>query len=110
MRAVVLGIGRKEVGLYPVREGRVVEAAALTAAANQIDSAAAGLEWPATEGPDDWPWLTAWIASPRGRSSYIALDDVGDRAGLAETIRARLPARFAPPRAGGNVGISRGGT
>jgi hypothetical protein len=109
-RAVVLGVGRKEVGLYPVREGRVLEAAALTVESDQIAAAAAGLEWPAGEGPDDWPWLAAWIASPRGRSSYVPLEDVSDRLGLAETIRARLPARFARPRAGGNVGTSRGGT
>ena len=43
-RAVVLGVGRKAVGLYPVREGRVLEAAALTAEPDQIDAAAARLE------------------------------------------------------------------
>jgi hypothetical protein len=109
-RAVVLGVGRKEVGLYPVREGRVLEEAALTVESDRIDAAAAALEWPAAEGPDDWPWLTAWITSPRGRGSYIPVEDVGNRPGLAEAMRDRLPARFARPRAGGNVETSRGGT
>jgi hypothetical protein len=108
--AVVVGVGRKEVGLFPVREGRVLDSAAITAESDQIATAAARLEWPAAEGADDWPWLAAWLASPRGRGSYILVDDASDRAALAAAIHVQLPARFARPSAGGNVGTSRGGT
>ncbi len=108
--AVVVSVGRREVGLYPVREGHVLDAAARTTPAAEIDASVARLEWPAAAGPDDWPWLAAWIASPRGRGSYVPVHDAHDRGALAEAIRGALPARFAGLSAGGNVGTSRGET
>jgi hypothetical protein len=107
-RAVVVGVGRKDVELYPVLEGRVLDDAAVSTPADGIAAAAARLEWSAGAGPDDWPWLAAWIASPRGRDTYVAVRDPNDRAGLADAIRAVLPARFARLSGGGNVGTSRG--
>jgi hypothetical protein len=107
--AVVVGVGRKEVGLYPVREGRVLDDAAVTVAPDEIAGGAARLEWPTVGGADDWPWLAAWIASSRGRGTYVPVRDRDDREGLAAAIRSTLPARFARPSGGGNVGTSRGG-
>jgi len=108
--AVVVSAGRKEVGLYPVREGRVLDAAAQMSSADRLDALVASLHWPVAEGPDDWPWLAAWLASPRGRGSYVPVLEVNDRAALSEAVRRTLPERFARPSPGGNVGASRGET
>jgi hypothetical protein len=106
--AVAVGVGRREVELYPVAAGRVLEGAATVASPGGLEAAVASLDWPATEGPDDWPWLAAWIGSARGRGSYVSLRAVGGRGGLAVAIRSGLPARFADPSGGGNVGTSQG--
>jgi hypothetical protein len=106
--AVVVGAGRREVELYPVRAGRVLEEASLSTAPAGLDDAVDRLAWPAAEGPDDWPWLAAWISSARGRNSYVSVRDEGDREGLATAIRSVLPARFAAPSGDGNVGPAQG--
>ena len=108
--AVVLGAGRKVVALYPVREGRVLDDAATSVPPDEIDGAVARLEWPAATGPDDWPWLAAWINCPRGRGTYVPVADPEDRSTLAAAIRGALPSRFARPLGGDNVGASRGET
>lgn len=108
--AVVVSVGRKEVGLYPVREGRVLDTAARVSSADRLDALVAGLQWPVAAGPDDWPWLAAWIASPRGRGSYVPVLEANDRTALAEAVRRALPERFARPSPGGNVGASQGET
>ena len=108
--AVVVSVGRQEVGLYPVREGRVLDTAARVSSAEQIDALVAGLQWPVAEGPDDWPWLAAWLASARGCGSYVPVLEPSDRTALAEAVRRVLPERFARPSPGGNVGASRGET
>lgn len=107
-RGVVIGVGRREVELYPVRGGRVLEAAASTTPPTELETAVARLEWPAGEGPDDWPWLADWLGSARGRGSYVSVRAAGDHAGLAVALRAALPARFAAPSADGTVGASQG--
>lgn len=94
-RAMVVDAGRKEVGLYPVRAGRVLEGAAVVAPPAALEAALARLDWPETGGPDDWPWLAAWLHSPRGRASYVLAG--GDAAGLAAAVRAVLPARLTAP-------------
>jgi hypothetical protein len=107
-RGLVIGVGRVEVELYPVRAGRVLEAAAVVTPPIDLEAAVTRLEWPGGQGPDDWPWLVGWLASARGRGSYVSLRATRDHAGLAAAIRAVLPARFAPPSADGNVGASQG--
>lgn len=107
-RMVVVSAGRKEVALFPVREGRVLDTAAVSTPPDEIEAATARLEWPEGDGPDDWPWLAAWMAGPRGRGSCVPVRDPGARDALAAAIRAALPARFARPSGGGNVGPSRG--
>ena len=63
-RALVIGAGRKELEIYPVWQGRVQEENATSVAPGDLAAAIAELEWGASEGPADWPWLAAWIASP----------------------------------------------
>lgn len=101
-RAVVVDAGRRTVGLYPVRAGRVLDSAAVLVPAAGLDDAVARLSWPEPEGPDDWPWLAAWLRSPRGRAGFVHAR--ADGAALAAAVRAALPARFAAPARGGNVG------
>jgi hypothetical protein len=105
-RAVVVDAGRREVSLYPVRGGRVLDAEAVTAAPDAIEAAVARLSWPRADGPDDWPWLGGWLRRPRGRASWVAPCGE-DRAALAAAVRAALPPRFAAPGRGDNVGATR---
>jgi hypothetical protein len=108
-RGVVVAAGRREIELYPVRAGRVLEDAATTATPDQLDAAVFGLRWPQGRSGDDWSWLLAWMATPRGRRSYVpARAAETSPGGLAEAIRGALPRRFARPTAGDNVGSSRG--
>jgi hypothetical protein len=104
-RGVVVDAGRREIGLYPVARGRVLEAAAVSASPAEVEAAVARLDWTAGEGGDDWPWLAAWLRSPRGRASYVIADDADGR--LAAAVRAALPPRFAAPAPGDNVGATR---
>jgi excinuclease ABC subunit C len=106
--AVVVGVGRRAVELYPVRAGCVLEGAASVTAPEDLEAAVARLDWPAAGDRDDWPWLAAWMGSARGRTSYVSVRAAGGREGLAAAIRSALPARFAGPSGGDNVGASQG--
>jgi len=103
-RALVVDPGRTRVGLFPVAAGRVADDAAAFVLPDTLDEAAAALRWadPA-DGPDDWPWLLAWLRSPRLRASFLPVSPDEPAASLAARVRAVLPPRF-----GGNVGRSRG--
>jgi hypothetical protein len=107
-RGVIVDAGRREIGLFPVARGRVLEAAAATVPPADVDAAVTRLEWPDVGGPDDWPWLAAWLRSPRGRASYVVAGDGVDREALATAVRAALPARFALPAPGDNVEATQG--
>ena len=107
-RAVVLGLGRQEVTLYPVLAGRVLEDAAVVTPPTELETAVARLHWSEDGGPDDWPWLAAWVGSARGRSSYVPVRAAGGGGGLAAVIRSVLPARFAASSGDGNVEPSQG--
>jgi hypothetical protein len=107
-QALVLDVGRVEIGLYPVRAGRVIEATAVTTTPGELEEATARLEWPEATGPEDWPWLTAWLRGPKGRASYLIVRDPADRGGILTAVRAALAPRFAAPSGGDNVGTSRG--
>ena len=104
--AVIVDAGRSVVGLYPVRQGCVLDHAAVSVLPGAVDAAVARLDWPQPAGPEDWPWLAAWLRSPRGRASYVLAGE-GTEA-LATAVRAALPARFAAATPGGNVGASEG--
>ncbi len=73
-----------------------------------LEAAVAGSTGRSAGGPDDWPWLAAWLRSPRGRASYVLAGDVDDRRRSPPRVRAALPARFAAPAPGGNVGATQG--
>lgn len=107
--AVVVDARRTDVVLYPVRGGRVLESAA--AVGPRLEDALEVLAWPEEGGPaapDDWPWLSAWMRAPKGRGTFVPIDDPSDRARLAAALRAALPKPFAAPAGGDNVGRSRG--
>ena len=104
-RAVIVDVGRSAAVLYPVRQGRVLEQAAVSVRPGAVDAAVSRLAWPEPAGPGDWPWLATWLRSPRGRASYVLAAD-GDEA-LAAAVHAAL-GRFAAPTPGGNVGAAQG--
>ncbi len=105
-RAVIVDAGRSGAFLYPVRQGRVLDDAAVSVPPGALEAAVSGLDWPEPSGPEDWPWLAAWLRGSRGRASYVLAGD-GPEA-LATAVRAALPARFAVPTPGGNVGAAQG--
>jgi excinuclease ABC subunit C len=107
-RGLVVDAGRREVGLYPVARGCVIEEAAAIVSPADVAAAVARLDWPDAGLPDDWPWLAAWLRSARGRASYVVAGDAVDRVALAAAVRAALPARFAAPVPGDNVGATQG--
>jgi hypothetical protein len=103
-RALVVDPGRRTVGLFPVLGGRVADDAAAAAAADALETAIGALRWEApAEGPDDWPWLLAWLRSPRSRRFFLPVAAGDTAASLAVRARSVLPSRF-----GDNVGRSRG--
>ena len=103
-RALVVDPGKKAVGLFPLEGGRVADGAAVTVAPDAIDAAIVALRWDApAEGADDWPWLVAWLRSPKARALFVPVSPHEAAASLAARVRAVLPPRF-----GGNVGRSRG--
>jgi hypothetical protein len=108
-RAVIVDAGRKEIGLYPVQGGRVLDDAASTVPPADLDRAIARLEWPDAAGPDDWPWLAAWLRSARGRASYVLVREPADRAALVEAVHEALPPRFAARARGDNLEATQGG-
>jgi hypothetical protein len=89
-RALVLDAGRTTIGLFPVRAGRVLEEAAITSSPDELEAAVGRLAWPAVEGPDDWPWLLAWLRGPRRRGAYLLVREDEDRAALAARVRASV--------------------
>jgi hypothetical protein len=106
-RAVVADAGKRSIGLFPVRSGRVLDAAALVVEPDELDAAVASLAWPEAAGPDDWPWLTAWLASPKRRASFVVVPEASTADQLRALVRAALPAAFARLAAGDNVGATR---
>jgi len=75
-RGVVVSRGASGVAeLYPVRAGRVLEEAVILAPPEATREAIESIHWDdSTSGGDttvDWPWLSAWLHSPAGRTSWI---------------------------------------
>jgi hypothetical protein len=106
-RALIVDPGRRSVGLFPVRGGRVLDAAALEVPQAQLEAAVARLAWPETEAAPDWPWLTAWLRSAKARAAFVIVADTWSLSERLAAVRAALPRTFAPPAAGGNVGATR---
>jgi len=109
-RALVVDAGRREVGLFPVAAGRVLEEAAVTVAPEDVADSVRRLQWPSPKTPSDWPWLARFVASPKGRGSYLLVDPGDDRDALAAAARSALPTRLVARRGDedGNVRPSQG--
>ncbi len=101
-RALVVDAGRRRIGLFPVRAGRVLDEAGETVPPAELATALERIGWPQAEGPDDWPWLCSWLRSPKARASYLVLREGEGGPALAARARAALPARF-----GGTLGTTR---
>jgi hypothetical protein len=108
-RAVVVDAGKSGITLFPVRAGRVLDAAALAVARGGLALALEQLAWPGPGVADDWPWLLAWLRSPKARACFVVVPEPATPGRLFAVVRAAVPARFAALLAGGNVGPSRGG-
>jgi excinuclease ABC subunit C len=106
-RALVVDAGRRSIGLLPVHSGRVLDAAVLECAPDELEQAIDRLEWPEAGAGEDWPWLTGWLRSPRARAAYLVVSDDTTKADLREAVRRALAKPFARPAAGGNVGNTR---
>jgi hypothetical protein len=102
-RALVVDAGKRFVGLYPVRAGRVLDAAAIVVPPPELDAAMARLSWPESEAASDWPWLTGWLRGARARAAFVSVRESWSLAELRAAVRAALPAAFAAPAAGGNI-------
>jgi len=114
-RALIVDRGRRSLGLFPLGRGRVLESAAIVVAGpDELDAAVRRLAWPERDAPPDWPWLTAWLRSPRARAAFVVVPDGSSEAELVAPVRAAFaPASAggrgsAAPAAGDNVGPTRG--
>ena len=108
-RAVIVDCGKRSVALVPLRGGRVLDAAAIAVPAVELEAAMLRLTWPEpSAGSDsDWPWLTAWLRSPRARASFVVVAEAWSASQLQEALRATLPPAFAASATGGNVRAAR---
>jgi DNA polymerase III subunit epsilon len=71
---LVIAVTKDAVEVYPVEAGAVLEEGRVVAPEESLDEALRKLRWgPPPAARRDWPWLTAWFASPRGRRSYVAV-------------------------------------
>ena len=102
-RAVVVDRGRREIGLVPVRGGRVCDEALVTTPLDDLERAVLRLEWPQAGAGEDWPWLTAWLRSPRARAAFVVVAEDLPREALALAVRSALEKPFARAAPGGNV-------
>lgn len=90
-RALIVDPVSRGFELYPVREGRVLEEAALRCGAGSLEEAARSMEWPAPpEAEADWPWLLPWLHAPRRKGHYLPLGEGGDPAAAAARVRAAV--------------------
>lgn len=106
-RALIVDAGRRSVGLYPVRGGRVLDGEALVVPPADLEAAVPRLAWPESVAAPDWPWLTAWLRGSKARASFVVVADSWSTSELDAAVRAALPAAFAAPAADGNVGATR---
>jgi hypothetical protein len=74
-RALVIDPTRRGVEVYPVRGGRVLEAAAVHCAPQRLEDAARAVAWPDAEGAADWPWLLPWLYAPRRKGRYVVVHE-----------------------------------
>jgi hypothetical protein len=81
----------------------VLDPAILTSGIDELDDAVDRLSWPPAAGAADWPWLAAWLRSPKGRAGYLVVHEDERAAELVARVRAALASRF-----GGKLEAARG--
>ena len=75
-RGLVVERVRDRIELYPVREGAVLEEAALTTSLAGAEEAVKRLRWPeADPARDDRRWLSAWLHAPRRAGTYLVVSE-----------------------------------
>lgn len=90
-KGLVVAPTKDGVELYPVKAGAVLEEGRVTADEAGLDAALEALRWDTPHDPrHDWPWLAAWLASPRGRRSYLAVPAGRVASELGPMLRALL--------------------
>jgi hypothetical protein len=92
-KGLVVATTKAAVELYPVQAGTVLEGGRTVADEAGLDAALSALRWDATGAAGgDWLWLAAWLGSPRGRTSYLAVPAGVSAAELGPIVRAHLHA------------------
>jgi len=98
-RGLVVASNAKEVELYPVRGGSVLEEAALRVGQDELapsetgalEAAVLGLRFPGASPPaDDVPWLLQWILATRKGGGYLVIQDGESASALAARVREVL--------------------
>ncbi len=99
-RGLVAVAGTAGIELHPLQAGRVLDELSLTTTREDLGASLDRLRWepPETVGLD-WPWLSAWLTSPRGRGSYVPVPAAPDPSRLRAGIEAALSADVAATRA-----------
>jgi hypothetical protein len=86
-RGLVADLGREGIELYPIVEGAVVEEHMVTAAAEGLESAVAGLAWsPPADPRDDTAWLLPWLHGKR-TGTYVDVPPLEPAAQTAARLR-----------------------
>ncbi len=99
---IVVDLPPGRVRLYPIVAGRVRERAMVQADPADLEDALARLFWDESgPGEPDWPWLVPWLQSPRGRGSYVRVDERDDRTTLVAGLREVVTLAVAGSSRGG---------
>jgi hypothetical protein len=92
-RGLVIERTKAAVEVYPVAAGAVLEEGRVVAGEAALDEAVRDLRWdPRRDAHADWPWLAAWLASPRGRRSFVCVPADIEAGELGSLVRAHLQA------------------
>src|SRR5262249_56439377 len=92
---LVVETRKRDVELYPVRAGVVLESAAVAAPLPELPAALDALAWPDAAEGEDWPWLSAWIHAKHPRGGYLPVADATDRRKLLAQVQRALGAPCA---------------
>jgi hypothetical protein len=91
LRALIADPLKGACDLFPLRDGYVIEGAAVQVGEAALEEAVRGLSWDVPgEGESDWPWLLPWLHAPRRKGRYLVLEDALAPDALAARIRRAL--------------------
>jgi hypothetical protein len=98
-RGLVAVAGKEGIELYPLKGGEVLDELSLTTTDEKLEASLRGLRWdPASRTGQDWPWLSAWLHSPHGVSSFVPVPGAAEGTVVLEGIRAALAGDVAGAR------------